>query len=130
MNTLKEQLAARKTESDKKPSCHKFTLTNNGATHVEFWPDPHTRIGFPVGQLCHHTLAPNPGDQAAPEKLTLAFHTADVVIVGARLTPLVEHVLKNALMSVTALDARYCETLGDEPWVSKITVKFFGKQQA
>lgn len=130
MNTLKEKLAARKAEFDKKPSCCHAGPTHGGVSHVEFWPDPHTRTGFPWGQLCHHTLEPNSDDQAAPEKLTLAFHTADVVIIGARLTSLVELVLKNDLASVNTLDSRYCAALGDDAWVAKITVRFFGKPQA
>ena len=99
-----------------------------GANYVEFRPDAHTRTGFPA-QLCHYTLEDNAGDEAAPERLTLAFHSADVVLVGARLSKLVELVTSNQLGSVNALDARFAGALGNNPWVAKITIKFFGKGQ-
>jgi hypothetical protein len=81
-------------------------------------------------QPCHYTLEPNPGDEAAPERLTFAFHTADVVLVGARLGGLIEPVTNASVASVTALDAHFAGALGKDPWVSKITIKFFGKPKA
>jgi hypothetical protein len=74
------------------------------------------------------TLEPNSGDQAAPERLSLGFSTADVVIVGARLGKLVELLGSHDLASVSVLDARYAGTLGREPWVGKISIAQIGKQ--
>jgi hypothetical protein len=132
MNTLKEQLAEKKREMEKEraatPSCYENADLHGTVRYVEFRPDAHTKTGFPA-QLCHYTLEPNGGDEAAPERLTLAFHSADVVLVGARLSLLVELLGNNNLASVTALDARFAETLGKNPWVAKITIKFFGKGQ-
>jgi hypothetical protein len=128
MNHLKEQLAERKNEQAAAPSCHAERISG-GVPYVEFRPDAHTKTGFPA-QLCHYTLEPNAGDEAAPERLTLAFHSADVVLVGARLAKLVELIGSNNLANVNTLDARYADTLGKSPWVAKITIKFCGKGQA
>jgi hypothetical protein len=134
MSSLKEAIAERKRELEKEraaaPSCCEHASRMGGANYIEFRPDAHTRTGFPA-QLCHYTLEDNAGgDKDTPERLTLAFHSADVVLVGARLSMLVELVTTNQLGSVTALDARYAEALGKNPWVAKITIKFLGKAQA
>jgi hypothetical protein len=131
---LKEQIAERKREEAKQqaaaPSCHRRTYSNHPATFIEFQPDPHTRTGFPTHQLCHYTLDANPaasGEADAPQRLTLAFHTADVVITGARLSELAERLREHELLSVNTLDARYAETLGDKPWVGSIAITKPGK---
>ncbi len=84
---------------------------------------------FPVAQLCHYTHEPNPGEgsEDSPERLTLAFSTADVVITGARLVPLLELIGGHDLAAVSALDARYQATLGRDPWVGRITVTHIDK---
>ncbi|HZL46321.1 MAG TPA: hypothetical protein VFC28_08845 [Opitutaceae bacterium] len=58
----------------------------------------------------------------APERLTLGFSTADVVVTGARLGKLVELINEHSLASVSAQDARYAGTVGRGPWVAKITI--------
>jgi hypothetical protein len=95
---------------------------------VEFQVTPHSRSGFPIGQLCHYTLESNAaeGDEP-PERLTLAFPTADVVIVGARLGKLVEAVNDRALVAVIPLDARHAGTLGKAPWVAKVIISRIDK---
>jgi hypothetical protein len=128
MNTLKETLDERKKEQAAVPSCYETPDPHGTARYVEFRPDAHTKTGFPA-QLCHYTLEPNAGDEATPERLTLAFHSADVVLVGARLSRLVALLGNSNLASVTALDARYAEALFKNPWVAKITIKFCGKGQ-
>jgi hypothetical protein len=52
----------------------------------------------------------------------LAFSTADVVIVGARLGKLVELLNEHDLGSVSVVDARYAATLGKQPWVASIVI--------
>jgi len=89
--------------------------------------------GFPVAQVCHYTLDPNPsGDEAkgAPERLTQAFSTADVAIVGTRLGKLVELINEHGLTSVSAVDARYAGTVGRGPWVARITIARIDKPGA
>ena len=109
------------------PSCHKTAL-RGGASFIELQPDPHTRTGFPVVQLCHYTLGPNPeASEHSPERLTLAFHTADVVILGARLGQLADLVSAHELKSVTALEPRYAGAVGKQPFVARIDIRPLGK---
>ena len=118
--TLHQQLAAKK--ADDPPACYTGG-TRSGGAFVEFRPDAQKRVGFPWAQLCHYTLEPHRGDAAeALEQLTLAFSTADVVIVGARLGKLVELVNEHALDSVSVVDARYASLLAKSPWVASIAI--------
>lgn len=123
--SLREELEKRKEEL---PSCAKIG-TRDGAPFVEFHVTPHSRCGFPIGQLCHYTLETNAqsGDEP-PERLTLAFPTADVVLRGARLGKLVEAINDRALAAVMPVDARYAGTLGKQPWVASVTIARIDKQ--
>lgn len=94
----------------------------HGRAFIEFRPDAHRRLGFPWAQLCHYTLEPNSGDPDAPERLTLAFSTADVVLVGARLGKLVELINEHDLGSVSVVDARHAGLLARAPWVASIAI--------
>lgn len=98
---------------------------------VEFWPDARTRSGFSTSQLYHYTLGANPdaGEQpdAPRERLTLAFSTADVVLVGLRLASLIEPLKNHRLATVAAMDARYAHAGEPKPWVAKITIGPPGK---
>jgi len=53
---------------------------------IEFHLPEHKRHGFTTGQLIEYTLEPNPeaeDDKSQPrQRLSLAFSTADVVILG------------------------------------------------
>jgi hypothetical protein len=120
-------IAAKKASEKAEPSCAKIG-TRDGAPFVEFHVTPHSHCGFPVGQLCHYTLESNAeGGDAPPERLTLAFPTADVVIRGARLGKLVEAVHERALAAVMPLDARYAGTLGKQPWVASVAISRLDK---
>jgi hypothetical protein len=120
MSSLQQQLDARCTAE---PACIK-TGSRDSAAFVEFHVSPHSRSGFPLGQLCHYTLesnTDNTGDEP-PERLAFAFPTADVVVFGARLGKLVEAVNERSLASVMPLDARYADILGRQPWVARVTI--------
>ena len=73
MSVLAQELAARKAAEEPSPTC--YTSASRGdAYYIELRPDPRTKTGFPVAQLCHHTLEANPGGdegKEAPERLTL-----------------------------------------------------------
>lgn len=60
-----------------------------------------------MSQLIHYRLDPNPdaGDDkdAPPQKLTLAFSNADVVILGWKLSRLVNLLNENSLATVSVL---------------------------
>ena len=124
MSVLAQELAAKKAAEEPSPTCC-TSASHGGAYFIELRPDPRTKTGFPVAQLCHYTLELNPsGDEGkeAPERLTLGFSTADVVVTGARLGKLVELINEHGLASVSAVDARYAGTVGRGPWVAKITI--------
>jgi len=127
MSSLQQQLEAKRAAEPVTPSCAKIG-TRDSAPFVEFHVTPHSHCGFPVGQLCHYTLESNAesGDEP-PERLTLAFPTADVVIRGARLGKLVEAVHERALAAVMPLDARYAGTLGKQPWVASVEISRLDK---
>jgi len=128
MSSLQQQLEARRAAEKAEPTCHSV---RSNAAFVDFHVTPHSRCGFPIGQLCHYTLEANEGGgDAPPERLTLAFPTADVVLLGVRLAKLVELLHDHSLGSVTPLDARYAGTLGQQPWVARIVVARLDKQGA
>jgi hypothetical protein len=123
MLSLQQTIEARRAGEKPEPSCATVG-TRGGAAFVEFQVTPHSRSGFPVAQLCHYTLEANAaeGGDAPPERLTFAFPTADVVVLGARLGKLLESIAEQSLAAVVPLDARYQATLGRGPWVASIAV--------
>jgi len=104
--------------------CVEFLLDDTEAAR------PH-RHGFHTGQLLHYTLQPTGGSaggesgtsHGAPEKLTLVFATADVVMVGWRLDRLAEHLREGQLLAVRALPARYALLDRNKTYVASITVE-------
>jgi hypothetical protein len=132
MSALAQELAAKKAAEEPSPTCC-TSASHGGAYFIELRPDPRTKTGFPIAQLCHYTLEANPSaDEAkeAPERLTPGFSTADVVVTGARLGKLVDLINEHGLASVSAVDARYAGTLGRGPWVAAITIARIDKPAA
>ena len=93
---------------------------------IEFHPSEHKRRGFHTSQLIDYTLEPNPdaGDdkKLPPQKLALAFSTADVVILGWRLSHLADKLQENDLAAVRALPKRYSYADRHMPFVASITI--------
>lgn len=119
--SLQQDLQARRAAEPVTPSCYSGG-TRSGGAFIEFRPDAHRRLGFPWAQLCHYTLEPNPGSDDTPERLTLAFSTADVVLVGARLAKLVDLIHEHDLDWVAVVDARHAGLLARAPWVATIAI--------
>ena len=99
---------------------------------AELQSSPPRRHGFHTGQLLHYTLESNDGSDGGksdhgghgpPEKLTLAFATADVVIVGWRLERLAKHLRDGELLAVRALPSRYANLDRNKTYVASITVE-------
>lgn len=113
------------------PTCFE-TGSRGSVTYVQFHLGPHRRHGFAVAQLHDYTLEANPadGEGAPPERLTIRFPTADIVLVGARLSKLADAIDDQILTAVIPVDARYEQTLGRSPWVAEITVTRIGKNGA
>jgi hypothetical protein len=59
---------------------------------------------------------------APPQKLTIAFSTADVVILGWRLGRLADLLRDNELASVKVLSARYADLDRTRPFVASINI--------
>jgi hypothetical protein len=122
MSSLQQQLEAKRAAEPVTPSCYSGG-TRSGGAFIEFRPDAHLRLGFPWAQLCYYTLEANGGDTDAPERLTLAFSTADVVLVGARPAKLFELLNEDDLASVSVVDARHAAgLLARAPWVASIAI--------
>lgn len=81
---------------------------------IEFHLDEGRRHGFNSSQLIHYTLEPNADagedKSVAPQKLTVAFSTADVVILGWQLETLANKLRDNNLAGV-----RLCSKRGGQP---------------
>ena len=83
-----------------------------------------------------YTLEPNPdaeddngGRAQAPQKLALAFSTADVVVLGWRLGTLADKLRENDLATVHVLPKRFGELDRSKPFVASIEVKPIADRQ-
>ena len=89
-----------------------FEIANMHCWCIEFHVEGRRR-GFHASQLIDYTLEPNPdaGDSkdVAPQKLSLAFSTADVVVLGWRLGFLADKLRDNKLAALCVIPKRYAE---------------------
>jgi hypothetical protein len=103
-----------------------YTTSVKYCACIEFHLDEERRHGFHTSQLIDYTLKPNPatGDdkKAAPQKLALAFSTADVVILGWRLGRLADLLRENNLATVRVLSNRYADLDRARPFVASIII--------
>src|ERR1700690_864733 len=108
-----------------------YTAANKYCACIEFHLDEHRRHGFHTSQLIDYTLEPNPDTEnnknASPEKLALAFSTADVVILGWRLGRLADLLRENDLATVHVLSKRYADLDRARPFVASITITPIGR---
>jgi hypothetical protein len=81
-------------------------------------------LGLTPLQLLHYRLEPNSSAEtdAPPEKLALAFATADVVILGWKLSTLTNHLRDGDLLYVRSGPARYAGLERSKTFVASITV--------
>ena len=107
------------TKDDSYTTCVKYCAC------IEFHLDEERRRGFHTSQLIDYTLEPNPdageNKNAPPQKLALAFSTADVVILGWRLGRLADLLRENDLATVHVLSKRYAD-LDRGPFVVAIII--------
>ena len=106
--------------SDFKNDCYK--LAHKHCLCIEFVLAEDRRRGFHTGQLIDYRLEPNSSDEkdAPPDKLTLAFATADVVVLGWKLSSLAEHLRDGDLLSVRSLSSRYAHLEHSKVFVASI----------
>lgn len=110
-----------------------YASVNKYCFCIEFQIDEDHRHGFPTSQLIHYRLDPNPdiGDDknAPPLKLTLAFSNADVVILGWKLSRLVNLLNENNLATVFVLPKPAGQTEQQESFVATIKIVPFEDQK-
>ena len=116
------KLNPQSTMTDIKNDC--YEMAHKHALCIEFVLSETEREGFHTGQLLHYRLAQNSTDEkdAPPEKLTLAFATADVVIVGWKLSTLANHLRDGDLLWVRSLPARYAGLDRSKTFVASISI--------
>jgi hypothetical protein len=105
---------------------HCYNSSNKYCACIEFHLDGEHRHGFHASQLIDYTLEPNPDvgedENSPPQKLALAFSTADVVILGWRLGRLADLLRENELATVHVLPERYAEVDSARPFVASIII--------
>ena len=103
-----------------------YLTANTYCFGIEFHLDDEHRHGFHSGQMIDYTLEPNPDadddKNAPPQKLELAFSTADVVILGWRLGHLADHLRENKLAAVGILPKRYADLDRNKAFVASISI--------
>lgn len=108
-----------------------YSSANTYAACIEFRPDEHHRRAFNASQLIEFSLEPNPdaGDDkdAPPQKISIVFSTADVVILGWRLGLIADYLRDNKLSAVAILPKRYAELERAAAFVSAIKIEEVGK---
>jgi hypothetical protein len=107
-----------------KDSCYK---SGNGyAACIAFHLADRRRQAFSASQLIGYSLDPNPDAEndknAPPQKLSLTFSTADVVLLGWRLDGLADRLDENKLAAVGILPKRYADFDRVAAFVSNITI--------
>jgi hypothetical protein len=108
-----------------------FTTSVKYCACIEFHLDEERRRGFQTSQLIDYALEPNPDavedKTAPPQKLVLAFSTADVVILGWRLGRLADLLRENNLATVHVLPKRYADLAPARPSVASIIITPIGR---
>jgi len=107
-----------------------YTTSGKYCACIEFHLTEHKRRGFHTSQLMDYTLEPNTDAeddnggraQAPPQKLSLAFSTADVVVLGWRLGTLADKLRENDLATVHVLPKRFGELDRNKPFVADIQI--------
>ena len=107
-----------------KDSC--YLSANTYAACIEFHLDEQHRRAFNASQLIEFSLDPNPDAENnkndPPQKITLVFSTADVVVLGWRLGLIADYLRDNKLSAVSILPKRYADLERNAAFVSAIKI--------
>jgi hypothetical protein len=117
-----------KLELSKNPNACLFL--NDRCSFLEFWPEQKPWHGFAVSQLLHYSVEANTAAKdGPPDKLTLGFSTADVVVTGWRLEQLADEVRghKGGIVKTLPNAVRYEQLQPNACAVAKIEVKPIAK---
>jgi hypothetical protein len=103
-----------------------YETMNKHCACIEFQLDKEHYHGFHTSQVIDYTIEPNPDAaddrNAPPQKFTLAFSTADVVILGWRLETLAKRLCENELAVVRILPKRYADLDRFKTFVASIKI--------
>ena len=107
-----------------------YELASKHCLCIEFVPAEDQRHGFNNSQLLDYRLEPNSSNEkdAPPDKLLVAFATADVVIVGWRLSTLSDHLRDGDLRVVRSCPSRYVHLEPKRTLVSSISIAPIAKE--
>jgi hypothetical protein len=108
-----------------------YETLNTSAAFIEFHQDKDHRQAFNTSQLIGFSVAPNPDAKAdknePPQKLSLVFSTADVVLLGWRLDFLADKLRENTLVAVGIIPKRYAELERAPVFVATIKIEAVAK---
>jgi len=103
-----------------------YQSANTYATFIELHLDGQHRRALNASQLIEFTLEPNPASDddknLPPQKLSLMFSTADIVILGWRLGLIADYLRDNKLAAIGVLPKRYAELERGSVFVSGIVI--------
>ena len=101
-------------------------LHGGSSATIDFFTRDNRIYGFPYSHLINYFLDPNPdldrNRDAPPDRVTFAFSSHDVVVLGWRLRGLFEHFHNTSISAVRAFDARYANLGDGMPFVAEIVV--------
>ena len=104
-----------------------YETLNTTAAFIEFHLDKDHRQAFNASHLIGFSLDPNPdaGDDKnePPQKLSLVFSTADVVVLGWGLGFLADKLRESTLVAVGIIPKRYAELERTPAFVSVIKIE-------
>jgi hypothetical protein len=108
-----------------------YLMPGTYAACIEFRTDEHHRRAFNASQLIEFSLEPNPDanddKNLPPQKLSFAFSTADVVVLGWRLGLIADCLRDNRLSAICILPKRFAELERNSAFVSTITITAVSK---
>ena len=103
-----------------------YETLNTAAAFIEFHQDKDHRRAFSASHLIGFSLDPNPDagtdKDVPPQKLSLVFSTADVVVLGWRLDFLADRLRESTLVAVGIIK-RYAELERAPVFVSAIKIE-------
>jgi len=105
-------------------------LSHKHCACIEFVLSDRDRQGFHASQLLHYRLGANDDERndVPPEKLCIAFATADVTLTGWRLNRVTEHLRDGNLLALRSIPTRYANVDPTDLVVASISVEPVGKE--
>ncbi len=105
-------------------------LSHKHCACIEFVLSDRDRQGFHASQLLHYRLGTNEDERegAPPQKLAIAFATADVTVIGWRLDRITSHLRDGDLLALRAVPTRYADLDPSTAHIARIIVEPIRKE--